>query len=367
MNIRLILFILIILIGFIFINKRNTRLSRKQFIFIIIGLLVLESSLRGLSVGSDTSVYYYWFINDANSSWHDIWNSIIERYYFKNNDSDAGFLIYNKLISYISDNYSIYLFISSLFFFVPFGILLYRYTKDIIQLIFIFILYVALFNMIAMSGVRKEIALGFSIGAFLFFVNQKYYKSIACIVIGSFIHLSILLALLIPLLSILNIKLLKKLHAVTMLSIPAVILFSSTIIVLMGSMLDNEKYMGYGMQGADGEGITFTVLIELVSLFCFISLNKVDIIKKTYLHHLYTVLPCFTFFAPLITNNGSMIRISQYFHLYIVLLLPYSIDIYFPKSRKVIYIIMLTVLIFLSLRSNNMIYKFIWDDFRPTY
>ena len=80
------------------------------------------------------------------------------------------------------------------------------------------------------------------------------------------------------------------------------------------------------------------------------------------MHILYAALPCFSFFAPLITNNGSMIRISQYFHIYILLLFPLAIDMVFEKNRKAVYILLCVVLLFLSFKSGNEPYYFIWED-----
>ena len=64
-----------------------------------------------------------------------------------------------------------------------------------------------------------------------------------------------------------------------------------------------------------------------------------------------------------------MIRISQYFHLYIVLLLPYAIDMYFVRKRNLVYLSLIFSLLVLSFVSGgyNDSYTFIWDDYIPRY
>ena len=180
-------------------------------------ILTLESGLRGLSVGSDTTNYYWAFVNHANLSWNEIWTLFVDRYIDWNGDEDVGFIVYNKLLSNLFTDFSIYLLICALTFFIPFGRLLTKFTEDFTQLIFIFVIYVALFNMIAMSGVRKEIALGATVAAFICYVEKRYILFVLYMILGTFIHLSTLLFLLVPLLGILNLNKLRLLHFFTFL------------------------------------------------------------------------------------------------------------------------------------------------------
>ena len=360
----IVLFSCVFFWGAICASTGNTLRNRKIYIFIILTILTLESGLRGLSVGSDTNNYYWIYEYHSNLSWNEIWDAFVDRYVKWNSDEDIGFMVYNKLLSYVSSDFSVYLIICALTFFIPLGCLLTKYTKDFTQLIFIFVLYVALFNMIAMSGVRKEIALGATIAAFMCYTEKRYKYCALYLILGTFIHLSALLFLLIPLLGMLNLNKLRTLHLASFFTIPLVILFSGGLIILMGDMVESEKFAKYGEEEAAGGGLTFMILLELISLICLITFSKVKASKDIFFKRLYTVLPCFTFFAPLITNNGTMIRISQYFHIYILLLIPYALDILGKGQNRVfLYIILEIFLIVMSLNVGGGIeYKFIWDD-----
>ena len=363
------LFSCVFLLGAICASSGNTLNNRKIYIFIMLTILTLESGLRGLSVGSDTTNYYWAFELHSDLSWDEIWKLFVDRYINWNGDEDIGFLVYNKVLSYITSNFSIYLIICALTFFIPFGRLLTKYTEDFTQLIFIFVLYVVLFNMIAMSGVRKEIALGATVAAYMCYIERRYIFFVLFIILGTFIHLSTLLFLLVPLLGILNLNKLRTLHFLMFFTVPLVVLFSGLIIIFMGNMVESEKFAQYGEGEAVGGGLTFMFLLELISLLCYIAFFKIDAEKDEFFTKLYIVLPCFTFFAPLITNNGSMIRISQYFHLYILLLIPYALDILGSNgNRKFLYVICELILIILSIRTGGGIeYKFIWEDNIPAY
>ena len=362
MNIRIVLFAFVFLGGLLFAASGNSPKNRRNYIILMMIVLTLESCLRGLSVGSDTMNYYWMFNRASEMSWHEIWQTFTERYVTHEIEDDVGFTLFNKIISLVTRDFSAFLGICALFFFIPFGKLLYRYTSDFKQLIFIFTLYVALFNMIAMSGVRKEIALGCSIWATMMWIDKKYKWLIVSLAIGTLIHMSTLLWLLIPALSFLSLRVLRFLHVVGLSLVPFVIALSSAIIVFMGNFVGMEKYAEYGMNGSQGGAMTFTIMIEIISLFCLIAYWNCSFEKDRDMHVLYTVLPCFSFFAPLITNNGSMIRISQYFHVYVMLLFPIAIDRFFRTDRRMVYTILCIVLLFLSLSSGSDAYKFIWED-----
>ncbi len=367
MDIKVLLLFIIFLGGWFFSSQGNTPKNRKNYIIFVMILFTMESCLRGLSVGSDTTNYYYMFQSAGAEDWTSIWRAMKERYIDMTGTKDVGFVVYNKLIYMLWPNFSFMLFISALTFFVPFGRLLNRYTKDFSQLIFIFVLYVVLFNMIAMSGVRKEIALGFTVWAFMFYVDKDYKRCAICVFLGTLIHMTTLLFLLIPAIGLLKKKFLRLFHISAFVLIPFVIAFSSPIIMLMAETSGNEKYSVYGEGEAQGGATTFTLLIEMISLFCFYAFRRIDFSKQKFMSKLYIMLPCFTFFAPLITNNGSMIRISQYFHLYIVLLLPYAIDMCFENKRQPIYAVLILCLLILGFSTESQPYSFIWNDNLPRY
>lgn len=351
-----------IITGIIYSRLDNSLSHRKQYIWMVTILLIAQSSLRGLSVGSDTFGYYNYFMDIKHTSWGEIGELIIDRYVHWNSTEDIGFLVFNKIIYSFTGNFNVFLFVSSLFFFIPFIILLERYSKDIMQLIFIFVLYICLFDAVAMSGVRKEIALGMSMLSLIFYSDGKYLWMLIAFFVGFFIHMSILLVLLFPALDKLNVNKLRILHILALMLIFVVISFSSQIIIGMGNFVENEHYANYGMSDASGyDAIIFVVCIEIISLFCLIAYRSCDFIDERFMKLMYASLPCFTFFAPLITHNGSMIRISQYFHIYILLLLPFAIERFF-QNRVLVYTALIIALIVMSSISGYREYFFFWND-----
>ena len=367
MHINFLIFPIIIILGFV-LGVSDSPRSRKQFILIVTTILMLETSLRSLSVGSDTQGYYKMFLEGQDMSWKEIWGNFIGRYLYNTSEEDIGYLLMQKTISIFTSNWQLFVFAAQLTFFIPLSKLMYKYSTNMLQLVLAYILYVALFHIIALSGGRQLYSIGMTIMSFIYLVEKKYAKSILFIFLGAFIHLSCLLFLLPIILSKFNCKFLKTFHLVILMLVPLILVSVNQIIFFMGSSINSEKYSNYGTNEVAGGAATFIFLIVLSSVFCYVTFKKRDLIRSRFIHVLYTMVPLFTFFGPLIYSNGSMIRVSMYFHLYLMLLLPFAVDIFFNrKARKIIYFVIIVAVLVLSLRDGGLVYHFFWQEPRLNY
>lgn len=362
MHINFIIFLLIIVIG-LFLGTSNHPNNKKYFIIIVTTILLLETSLRSLSVGSDTPNYYFLFYKVQDMSWKELWQEFADRYFYYTGEEDIGYLIMQKIIASITSSWHLFVFIAQLIFFIPLGKLMYKYSDHIIQLVFAYVLYVALFHVISLTGARQLYAIGMSIMSFIYFDQKKYKKSVLFIILGALIHMSCLLSILPLILSRFKVKHLKTIHLISLALVPFVIYYVNDIIYFMGSTVGVERYANYGMGDAMGGTWTFIILLVLSSVFFYISFKKKDLQINKSMANLYTMIPLFTFFGPLIHAHGSMIRISMYFHLYLMLLIPFAIDQYFKGIiRTIIYIFLIVVLLILALRDGGLIYHFYWQE-----
>lgn len=359
------IFPFILLLGLLLSNNNSPK-TRYIYIVLVILVLMLECAFRGLSVGSDTSNYYYMFFHMSEMSWGEVRDSFVGRYVYGTDENDIGYTVMVKAISTLTSSWSTFVFIAQLTFFVPLGILLYRHTTKMIELVFAFVLYVSLFHIIALSGGRQLYAIGLCIAALLFYEQNKKRYSIICMGCAILIHMSALLFILPYLLNKFNGNVVKKIHVISFLLVPFVLLTTNQIISYMGNMVGSEKYAEYGMYAAKGGTETFIALLLLMSLFCYISISKKTLEEAPLIKTLYVMAPLFTFFGPLIYSNGTMIRVSMYFHIFLMILIPMSINCYFKNSQRVYYFT-IAVLIFLAMRGGGMEYKFIWDDFNAAY
>lgn len=363
MNIKLFLFFVIIALGLILtMTKGPNEPKRKWYVIIVITLLILESCLRSVDVGPDTIHYYTDFIHYSNLSWADVWASFGDAY-VKGEGKDPGYLVFKQIALLFTSNFNVFLFFCALPFFVPLGMLLYRFSSSIPQLIFAFTLYVALFHIVALSGIRQQIATGFCFMAVLQLDKEKIWKSLLCIALGATIHVSALIFLVVPILKMASPRLIKSIHFSSFFTIPFVIAFAAPIMALLASFLANDYYSSYAESESKGGAFTYIALMELLSLFCYFSIKKNEIAVSERIKLLYVMLPMLTMTAPLISLNGAMIRLGQYFTLYMMLLVPIAIDsISKNRDRNFIYAGMILALIYLSLRSGEFDYYFFWQQ-----
>lgn len=351
MNSALIIEVVALLLGFYYMGQKKQDKARKNYIIIVMLLLILESGLRAISVGPDTENYYNAFEYSKYFSWNNVLDNTME-------DRDPGFGFIMKLCHLISDDFNVFLTIAALWFFIPLGIILYRYSSHILQLMFAFTLYLALFHIIALSGVRQQIAMGFSFLALLLYDKKRYIYGSLLLLLGSTIHISLLLFSAVPIIYyFVNSKYYKTIHLATIISIPIVFVSAKLLVVYMVGFLNDDYYMVYAEKDESG-AVVYIVLMELLSIFCYFAIKKDFVLKNETIAYLYVTLPLLTFFVPLITLDGTLIRVGQYFTMYMMLLFPYAVDMFAgKKSRSLLYSISITVLVLPMLKSP-MIYEF---------
>lgn len=368
MHINLFLIPFVIILGLLFGTNDNKR-NRLLYILSSSVVLVFVAAMRSpeymtYMYGIDTLNYQRFFEQSFDMGWDEFWEAVRARYVGLNDEADVGFLGLNKIISYFTHDFHIYSIYADLIFFIPFGVLLYRYCTSMKQIIFAFVFYVALIQVFFFGGARQIFAIGFDLMALLSILRNKRIRSLLLLLVGVTIHFSSFLFL-IPLLMIwydANPRVLKVLHLSFFLLFPIVLMMPNTIISFMGNMVGSEKYADYGSHAVRGGATTFIVLVELMSLFCLAAIKVRDMRDSKILKDFYIMAPLFTVLAPLIHSNGTMIRISLYFHLFLTLLIPFAIDCMFKTdNRRIVYFLAIGLLSFFALADGGTLYYFYWQ------
>lgn len=310
----------------------------------------------------DTAHYADKFSDTFYMGWDEFWASVIARYVGLNDDTDIGFVALEKLISLFTHDFQLYSLLVELLFFIPFGLLLYRYTTAMRQIVFAYVFYIALIQIYILGGGRQMYAIGLDILAVMAMIDGKKVRSILLVLLSATIHFSSLFTF-IPLLAIwldIGAKPLKIVHAATFLLAPIVFMDPNLFIGFMKDAAGLERYNNYDSELMGG-GTTFIALLELISLFVFIAINYKQLKSTKSLRAFYIMAPLFTLFCPLIRSNGTMSRITLYFYLYVVLLFPYGMEILFKKqNRTLAYVFSIAALTLLILR-NGLEYYFVWQ------
>ena len=367
MHINLFLIPFVIILGLLFVAKDNQN-NRRLYIILCSSVLLFVAAMRSPEYMTETySIdslnYKSMFEQSFDTTWTDVWSSVGGRVRGLNDDSDIGYVVLNKAIGLFTHEFYVFSLLVDLLFFIPFGIILYRFSNNILQLVFAFVFYISLIQVYLIGGGRQMFAIGLDMMALLSIIDGRKIRTIIFIILGVSIHFSSLLFLIPIVLIWLNVKPLplKILHIVCFILFPIVLLFPNQIISYMGEFVGSEHYAEYGRKVIQGGTTTFIFLIELLSLFCLVSIKETDLKENKYMIPFYVMAPFFTFFSPLIRSNGTMIRIALYFFTYLVLLVPFGIECTITKNRRIIYYAVILSLAALALRGGGISYYFFWQ------
>lgn len=369
MRINLFLIPFVIILGLLFVNNDNKR-NRRLYIIICSAVLLFIASMRSpeymtYTYHIDSSNYKYMFESAFDMGWEEFFAAFYMRYFGVGaEETDVGFVALNKIIGLFTHDFAMFSLLADLLFFVPFGIILYRYCTNIYGLMFAFVYYISLIQVYLIGGGRQMFAIGLDMMALIAVIDGKKLLAVIFFLLGLTIHSSSFLFLA-PLLMVwygTGARMQKMIHIVCFVLFPVVYVLPNTLISFMGAATGIEKFEAYGKGVIQGGANTFIFLVEFLSLFCLIAIKKKDILLSTNIKIFYSMLPFITLLAPLVRSNGTMIRIALYYSIFLTLLVPYGIECMTSKNeRKIMYIIATGSLSFLTLLGGGTTYFFFWQ------
>lgn len=369
MRINLFLIPFVIILGLLFVNNDNKR-NRRLYIIICSAVFLFIASMRSpeymtYTYGIDSSNYKYFFESSFDMGWEEFFATAYMRYFGGGaDDTEVGFIALNKIIGLFTQDFAIFSLLADLLFFIPMGVILYRYCTNIFGIIFAFVYYISLIQVYMLGGGRQMFAIGLDLMALLAIIDRKKIRAGILFFLGLTIHASSFLFLA-PLLMVwygMSPKSLKTIHLLCFVLFPLVFAMPTQVISFMGETSGMEKYADYGKASIQGGANTFIFLVELLSLFCLIAIKKKDILMNKSIQIFYVMTPFFTFFAPLVRANGTMIRIALYYSIFLTLLVPYGIECSTSKgNRKFTYLFVIGALSILALLGGGMTYYFYWQ------
>lgn len=346
-------FILVILFCLYLFYSQLKKDNRYNYITWGCVLLGLEAGLRHIAVGPDTPTYYMLFQQACNSSWTEVFQEFTSG---AEDFRDPAFAVIEKLFGTIMPSWQLFLIAVATFYFYGLWRVLTRYIETLEGALLAFVLYLSLFNIVALSGLRQCIATGIAFLVIPLINDRKWKIVIPTVVIGATIHISLLIILaLIPLI-ILPDKIKKIFYFISIVLIPIVAVGARSIITYVVGFIANDYYSGYANAVQEDNPIVYVALCSIISIYEYCNYNKLTSLDKTSF-----IVPCnilMTLAVPLIFLDGSMIRIGQYFTLYMTISLPLIFDQ--SSYRKIAYFGCIAFLAFRILTSS-VEYYFFWE------
>lgn len=365
MIINLFVIFLILSIGFFFnVNYPQTfneSKIRKKYVYIICFIFIFYAGLRNLAVGDDTYQYYRLFEDIKTKNWDSI-NEVFFYYLDSGIGKDVGYLYFEKIIQIFTNEFQVYLFVVALIFFSSLGNFIYKNTTRLSDCILGFLIYFVLFNNVfTISAIRQSLALAVVFYAFELIKKKKFFIFIIILISTSLIHKTVLIF--IPFYFIAQIKKERLFVLITIILFPLVFINRDSLgeyFKLISGYNDYEQYEGAGTYN-------FTLLflfLLVISLFQ----RKFIINKNAQAKMYFLALGLVLVLLPMSWIHPAALRITMYFSIFILLLLPEvlnSLDKYSLKFKKDMYVLTVVLLVLLYMRSNwnNPIqYGFFWEE-----
>lgn len=183
MNILYLNFFLIIVYGFLFLNRYAFEKYKYIFLTLTTVQLVLFNGLRHMSIGVDTFRYarHFYRIQDINSL-----SQLLDY------DMEIGFVIFNRVIG-LFFNHQVAFLLAATVIFGLFAFVISKYSKNIFLSYLIFIslgFFESTFN-----TMRQSIAISITLLAFYFAMKKKPQFFFITIIIATSFHISALIAI----------------------------------------------------------------------------------------------------------------------------------------------------------------------------
>lgn len=364
MIVNLIVIALILLIGFHYSRKRNkdNDFNRKRYIKTICFILILQSGLRNVAVGTDTYNYFLSFEETKNMSWDRVWQVVID-YYKYNLGKDPGFTVLEKVVSSVFGEYQLFLFGIAILFFSALGRFIYKNTYQLSEAMVAFVIYSVLFySFFSITGHRQTIATAGTLFAFEFLKKRKLFYFLLIILIASTIHKTCLVF--IPLYFITYLKKPNYYFWIVIALFPILLLISNSISLYIFSLTNSyEEYQHM----EELRPITFVCLMLLVSIMALVRYKRIIKLNPESTFYYFALMIGILFLSLVFAIHGYM-RIVQYFSIFIMLIIPLILRSFGSSSKKIerlAYFYTIAILLFFFLKSNmDMRYKFFWQEMR---
>lgn len=284
-----------------------TEKTKKSETFAMLILVCFVIALRHPSMGLDLGYgrgngYLDWFQVIGSHSWERIIHSGGYQNY------EWGYIVFNKLISYISTEYQCLLIMSAVASLMPLAFMISKYSND---RLFSVIVYLGLPSfLIIFSGLRQGIAIGITCFSYIYIEQKKPFKFILTIILASLFHYSAVIFLIAY--PVFRIKLDKQKRILSLFAILIVYIFRIPLFSILSKIFKDNASLEIN------DSKTLLLVFVAIYIFCTVFINENDKIASGFLNIFYLAIICMCFSGVYLTA----MRVGYYFMIGLVIALP---------------------------------------------
>lgn len=302
MNIYLSYIIIIIFASFLLKGWNKNKTKRDILVVICASGLFLIASLRNIEVGKDISNYMNHFIINKNADW-------ISVLLYK----EPAFSVLNKIIGTVTDNYQIFIAITSALILIGPTKVIYKYSKNPVMS---YILYITMtFFAFSLSGLRQALAISILLWNYDALLEKKFIKFICGIILAVLFHKSVIIFLLIYFISRIEIK-------------PIIFIFYTIVFLILFifkapilSFFVNNIFEQYSYTLSSSNSYIYMLTMFCVLVFGLINYKAVIEINKDALI-LYNMIIISVFIQLFGMESSNIVRLSELHYIFVIVFIP---------------------------------------------
>lgn len=326
--------------------------SKKIFVVTAGFLLFLISALRSINFGPDSFGYAIKYLSLSYESTTVLYENMIT-----NTGKDPTFYFVAKLISLTGATYQVWFASIAALFCYSVSKLIYKYSSEP------YISFVALISLgyfyFSMTGLRQTVALSFIILSYKYLRERKPIQFVLLVLIGSLFHSTAIIFLIAY--PVINMKIGWKQTTGISVAFLLAYFFKEEILNLLGLFLKSDRFYYYINHG---ETLTISGFIIQMFIYLFCLYYKRSVLKSNITNlYLYNLLFMGLVFQAFATVIAEFFRVSMYFSVFGILLIPNIISsIKYKKNRVLIYTFVLIALVaYIFWTGNFNDFKFYWQ------
>lgn len=340
--------------------------TRHNYITWLIALLIIQSGLRHFAIGDDTFAYFRFFEELKKESWEEVFHHFYEVYVLKIG-KDAGFQLLEKVFQVFCPDFQLFLIAVAAAFFIPFYRMVERYLPSLRMVFMSFCIYQALFySFFSITGIRQVVAAIATIIGVKFIEERKLLNFFIVIILASFIHKSVLIFL--PFYFLANFKKSNLVLICSLCSLPVIFPFARGISRMMVSISGSDVYTMYSESDYETSGAQNFVILMVFSTICLIIAKWKNPGRIPNL--VVNAMSLALIFTPLTWVDPSLMRVVQYFSIFLVIGLPLALDnIGMDKFMFKLTYLGITSLLLYTIIRRSYEYAFFWENMKlpPTF
>lgn len=342
--------IFICLMRLVLLNKVT---NNSAFIVVSGFSLFLFASFRSIYFGSDVYGYVKKYISLEYINLRNFFESN-----FVNEEKDIIFYFSAKIINFLGLSHNAWLAILSGVFIFTVCLIIKKYSSGPLLS---FLLLIGLgYLYFSMTGLRQATAMSIILIAYIFLREKNLLRFIITVIIASLFHSTALVFLIAYPLSYLKLNI--KYIFILIIVILSSFLFSDQILWLINLISWEEQYTNY-IQGEQTLNYTGFIIQLIILFFCLIFKKSLLNINNKEIT-MYNLLVIGLIFQLLSTDIAVLFRLSLYFSIFSIILIPNVINTIKDKNLRILvtFLIIIISCFYTFWTGSFSSYDFNWND-----